>query len=382
MTTVLRSALTGQVAFAILAVAGTLSATSPVAAGGRVAIPNSEFKRPVVPSSVEPIAPPARSPRIRSSGREQEAAVATTTGLAIEAATGAPAELETKAQLEALLARYDLSRWAFTDRIFVDQRSIPHSHPVLTLHTRHLLDDDLLLSTYLHEQLHWWLASQPEQTSAALADVRQAFPNLPVGYPQGSDDSAGNDLHILVTYLEWQAVIAVVGELRARQIMEFWADDHYTHVYRAVLERPDLVRGIVRRHALSPRGAAALAPSDSAASVIRAKFDAVNRHDIDQIVAAYAETATLTATDFCAPRLGRSEVRRTYRDIFSAVPDVRAEIVELLVDGNRVAVQLRLRGTVAGQPFALSLMNFFTVADGLITRDDGIFDNGGRTCRP
>lgn len=120
----------------------------------------------------------------------------------------------------------------------------------------------------------------------------------------------------------------------------------------------------------------------TATSVVTAKFDAVNRHDIDQIVAAYAETATLTATDFCAARIGRNEVRRTYRDIFSAVPDVHAEIVELLADGNRVAVRVRLRGAVGGQPFELSLMNFFTVNDGLITRDDGIFDNGGRNCRP
>ena len=122
--------------------------------------------------------------------------------------------------------------------------------------------------------------------------------------------------------------------------------------------------------------------AEVAVSVIRAKFDAVNRHDINQIVAAYAETATLTATDFCAPRQGRSEVRRTYQDIFSAVPDVRAEIVDLVADGDRVAVRLRLRGTIVDQPFQLSLMNFFTVSDGLITRDDGIFDNGGRKCRP
>jgi hypothetical protein len=45
-------------------------------------------------------------------------------------------------------------------------------------------------------------------------------------------------------------------------------------------------------------------------------------------------------------------------------------------------VRLTLRGTINGSVFALPLMNFFTVAEGQITRDDGIFDNGGRKCRP
>jgi hypothetical protein len=35
-----------------------------------------------------------------------------------------------------------------------------------------------------------------------------------------------------------------------------------------------------------------------------------------------------------------------------------------------------------GRSFDLPLMNFFTVRNGLIVRDQGIFDNGGRACRP
>ena len=28
------------------------------------------------------------------------------------------------------------------------------------------------------------------------------------------------------------------GEFKSRQIMEFWANDHYTWIYKAVLEKP------------------------------------------------------------------------------------------------------------------------------------------------
>ena len=63
--------------------------------------------------------------------------------------------------------------------------------------------------------------------------------------------------------------------------------------------------------------ATTVAPS-SAKSVIQAKFAAVNRHSLEDIVALYAADAELTAPDFCAPRHGRDDVRRTYQALFSA----------------------------------------------------------------
>src|SRR5262252_392202 len=87
--------------------------------------------------------------------------------LDISLKSGSPAETQTREQLQRLLKTYDLSKWIFTKSILIDEKSIPHSHPVLTLHTRHLKDDDELLSTYLHEQLHWFLVRHSEQTKAA-----------------------------------------------------------------------------------------------------------------------------------------------------------------------------------------------------------------------
>ena len=69
-------------------------------------------------------------------------------------------EIQTKEQLQRLLQTYDLSRWIFTRSILIDEQAIPHSHPVLTLHTRHLKDDELLLSSFVHEQLHWFLVQR------------------------------------------------------------------------------------------------------------------------------------------------------------------------------------------------------------------------------
>jgi hypothetical protein len=57
-------------------------------------------------------------------------------------------------------------------------------------------------------------------------------------------------------------------------------------------------------------------------SGVRAKFAAVNRHSVEDIVALYAADAELTAPDFCSPRHGHDDVRRTYQALFSAYPDI------------------------------------------------------------
>ncbi|CAM4148706.1 hypothetical protein [Roseateles saccharophilus] len=173
-------------------------------------------------------------------------------GLKLRSAHDSEAEKQTVAQLERLLQANDLSRWTITHDIVVDETEIPHSHPVLTLHTRHLRDDELLLSTYVHEQMHWFLAAHPEQTAAAKTALRRLFPKIPVGFPEGSDGADGNYEHLLVVYLEYRADQRLMGELKAREVMQFWADDHYRWIYRQVLREPEKVGAVVKANGLIP----------------------------------------------------------------------------------------------------------------------------------
>ncbi len=117
-------------------------------------------------------------------------------------------------------------------------------------------------------------------------------------------------------------------------------------------------------------------------TVVEAKFAAVNRHAVADIVALYAPEAEVTASDFCRPRKGRGDVERTYRAIFAAVPDAVADVQEYVVQGDRVAVRFVLRGSLNSRAFELPIMDFFTVRRGLIVRDDGLFDNRARACTP
>ncbi|HLV96973.1 MAG TPA: hypothetical protein VKS44_17405 [Candidatus Acidoferrales bacterium] len=159
-------------------------------------------------------------------------------------------EQHTKAQLEKLLASYDLHKYTFTHDVVIDENAIPHSNPVLTLHTRHLGSDDQLLSTYVHEQLHWYLDGHLEQTEAAEAALRKIYPKVPVGYPNGAQDEESTHLHLIVCYLEMQADRRLMGPDRATQVMNFWVGDHYRWVYKTVMQDEPTIRRVVEHENL------------------------------------------------------------------------------------------------------------------------------------
>ncbi len=160
------------------------------------------------------------------------------------------AESQTKEQLERLMKTYDLSAWTFTNKIEIDEMSIPHSHPVLTLHTRHLKDDDLLLSTYIHEQIHWHMSGKRTESEPAFKELKTMFPVVPEKSPAGARDIESTYLHLFVCYLEYRAIRELIGELRAKQVMDFWATDHYTWIYKTVVERRKDIGDLLTKHKL------------------------------------------------------------------------------------------------------------------------------------
>jgi hypothetical protein len=120
----------------------------------------------------------------------------------------------------------------------------------------------------------------------------------------------------------------------------------------------------------------ATAPLD----VVRAKFDAVNRHDLQAIAAAYAPDARVMASDFCAARIGRAAVERTYTALL-AIEDLSVSVEQAIADGSNVLMRIRVRGAIRGQRFEVPIANYFEVRNGLIAYDLGVFDNGARPCQ-
>ncbi len=170
--------------------------------------------------------------------------------ITINLAHGTENEQRTKAQLQRLLTTYDLTKYTFTNTVIIDEKAIPHSHPVLTLHTRHLNSDDELLSTYVHEQLHWYLAAHQDRTDTAENDLRKIYPKVPVGYPEGGNDEESTYLHLIDCYLEMRADRELMGSQRASAVMNYWAGDHYRWVYRTVMNDESTIAGVVDKEHL------------------------------------------------------------------------------------------------------------------------------------
>jgi ketosteroid isomerase-like protein len=96
--------------------------------------------------------------------------------------------------------------------------------------------------------------------------------------------------------------------------------------------------------------------------------DAVNAHDLDALVDCFApgfrsELPTFPDASF----VGNENVRRNWGRIFSAVPDIMAEVVRSMSDANTVWVEWQQQGTQRdGRPHLARGIIIFTIVGGRI----------------
>jgi limonene-1,2-epoxide hydrolase len=103
-------------------------------------------------------------------------------------------------------------------------------------------------------------------------------------------------------------------------------------------------------------------------AVVERLLQATNDHDLDGLVACFAEdyrneTPVHPARDF----QGRSQVRRNWEQIFAFVPDLHAAIVRRAVDNGSVWTEWEMRGKRRdGTAHLMRGCNIFGVSDGAI----------------
>ena len=168
----------------------------------------------------------------------------------ISVKNGSERENQTKAQLERLLKQYNLAKWIFTHKVIIDQGEIPHSHPVLTIHTRHLGDDDALLSTFIHEQIHWFEEQHAPERDKAIRELEVLYPEAPGGPPEGARDRNSTYLHLIVCQMEYQGMIELVGPARARHVIEEASHAYYKWIYATVLKDGPKIAAVIEKHKL------------------------------------------------------------------------------------------------------------------------------------
>lgn len=160
-------------------------------------------------------------------------------------------ENQKKIQLERLLKQYRLSKWIFTNRVLIDEQTrIPHSHPVLTLNTNQLDDDLAALSTFIHEQIHWFEEANPKQRDKAIEELKTIYPEAPSGPPEGARDQYSTYLHLIVCYLEYQGMKELVGSEKAKLVMEISSKRFYRWIYRTVLSDESKLKAVTEKQGL------------------------------------------------------------------------------------------------------------------------------------
>ena len=108
--------------------------------------------------------------------------------------------------------------------------------------------------------------------------------------------------------------------------------------------------------------------NDGASAAVERLVAATNAHDLDALVACFAddyvnETPVHPARGFT----GREQVRRNWTQIFGAVPDIRTQLLRRAEDGDTIWTEWEMRGTRPdGSPHLMRGVIVFTVHDGLI----------------
>jgi len=161
----------------------------------------------------------------------------------IRTAHQGPREIQAQAELKALLEKYDLRKYLFTRRVIFDRDATNHAFPDLTLNVRFAGADDQLLSSFLHEQLHWWLRDHPREMERVLQQLRRMYPRVPVGLPEGADTEYSTYGHLVDCYLEIRADRRFIGEMRTAEVIK--QKPWYTWIYGTILKDEAKIAALV-----------------------------------------------------------------------------------------------------------------------------------------
>ena len=118
--------------------------------------------------------------------------------------------------------------------------------------------------------------------------------------------------------------------------------------------------------------------TDSNTAVLEAFIDAFNAHDVDAIMACFADDCVMEMPRGPAPGgrrlVGKAEVREGVRSRFEGIPDVRYDDGRHWACGDRAVSEWTLRGTQrTGEPIEVRGCDLLELSGGLIRRKDSFW---------
>lgn len=175
--------------------------------------------------------------------------IATDTGPAFELRlrNGRPEEESAAAALLDALAPFDVRRWIYTDLVVIDgDLRGGMSHPLRLGPHLLLLRPHSALTTFLHEQLHWFVGHHAN-LAAVIDEARKRWPDPPPP-PAGCADAYSTWTHLSVCALEYQSLCELVGTHAAET--ELRLHNAYSWVYSEILDAPSWFEEYLCRHDL------------------------------------------------------------------------------------------------------------------------------------
>jgi uncharacterized protein (TIGR02246 family) len=110
-----------------------------------------------------------------------------------------------------------------------------------------------------------------------------------------------------------------------------------------------------------------MAIRDDYRAVVETFFEALASGDVDRVMACYAPDALLEVVAPGPFAGARTASREGVEAFFRAIPEIRFEILGMLFDGNRVAVEAQSKGRLAnGKPYQNRYHDYFEIEDGRI----------------
>lgn len=168
--------------------------------------------------------------------------------ISITTESGDSREERIKEILQDLLTKYDLSRYDFTDKVHIKRLVTPHSHPVLTLNT-YTYNENSILSTYLHEQIHWFMSQNNQQVNEAIQDLRDRYPEVPVGGSEGAHDEHSTYLHLIICPIEYKLLKNFISDNAAKKVIE--ESNVYKWIYKTTIKDYESLMKIINKHLLN-----------------------------------------------------------------------------------------------------------------------------------
>jgi sigma-B regulation protein RsbU (phosphoserine phosphatase) len=124
---------------------------------------------------------------------------------------------------------------------------------------------------------------------------------------------------------------------------------------------------------------------EQALGLVRQLIDSSSARDIARLMALYADQAVVVSPVFGEAR-GRAEVAATWMTMFSTFAEIAVDVSDVLVDGDRIAILSTVATTdrsgwfgrpATGGPIGYRLIWLLTVGNGVIVRDERIYDSAG-----